>query len=117
MKKREFDIVIIGSGAGGGAVAEELSPLCRDGVRIAVLEWGPKFRDSDFSGQELDMANKLYFDGGGFLTKDKSMTLAFGRAYGGSTVVYTGTSLTIPEETVKRWGVSDITWEDLRARS
>ena len=32
-------------------------------------------------------------------------------------MVYTGTSLTIPEETVKRWGVSDITWEDLRARS
>lgn len=114
---KEFDIVIIGSGAGGGAVAKELSPLCRQGIKIAVLEWGPKFRDSDFTGKELEMANKLYFDGGGFLTKDRNMTLAFAKAYGGSTVVYTGTSLVIPEETVHRWGVEGLSWEDIRNRS
>jgi len=37
MKRRSYDIVIIGSGAGGGTVAQELWSLCRDGVRIAVL--------------------------------------------------------------------------------
>ncbi|MBI4368764.1 MAG: GMC family oxidoreductase [Elusimicrobia bacterium] len=117
MQEKQFDIVIIGSGAGGGAAAQELSGLCKDGVRIGLLEWGPKFRESDYTGQELEMAQKLYFDGGGVLTKDKSMTLAFAKAYGGSTVVYTGTSLTILKETVARWGVPGITWEDLKERS
>ena len=50
------------------------------------------------------MATRLYIDSGGFLTADRTMTLAFGRAYGGSTVVYTGTSLTIPSATVREVG-------------
>jgi len=40
MKRHGHDIAIIGSGAGGGTVAQELPSLCRDGVRIAVLEKG-----------------------------------------------------------------------------
>jgi choline dehydrogenase-like flavoprotein len=117
MGERSFDIVIIGSGAGGGAVAKELAPLCRDGVRIAVLEWGPKLAEHEYTGRELEMAGKLYVDSGGVFTRQRTMTLAFGRAYGGSTVVYTGTSLMIPERPVRRWGVPGLEWSDLRRRS
>ncbi len=117
MFDEDFDIVIIGSGAGGGTVAKELSPLCRSGVRIAVLEAGPRLTEQDFTGREIEMARKLYFDGGGFVTKDKTMTLAFAKAYGGSTVVYTGTSLLISPKTVERWGVKGLEWEDLQRRS
>ncbi|MBI3269777.1 MAG: GMC family oxidoreductase [Planctomycetes bacterium] len=117
MREKEFDIVIVGSGAGGGTVAQELAPLCKDGVRIAVLEWGPKLREEEFTGREVEMANRLYFDGGGFLNRDRSMTFAFARAYGGSTVVYTGTSLTIRPETVNRWGVPGLFASDLVERS
>jgi choline dehydrogenase-like flavoprotein len=112
-----YDIVIIGSGAGGGAVAKELAPLARAGTRIAVLEWGAKLAEEEYTGHEVDMAGKLYFDNGGVFTRDRAMTLAYGRAYGGSTVVYTGTSLTIPERVVQRWGVPGLDWEDLRRRS
>ena len=42
MKRVAYDIAIVGSGAGGGTVAQELSPLCRQGLRIAVLEKGPR---------------------------------------------------------------------------
>ena len=63
------------------------------------------------------MAGKLYFDSGGTFTKDRVMTLAYGRAYGGSTVVYTGTSLTMPEEVVERWNVPGLEFEDLHRRS
>ncbi len=117
MHDKQVDIVIVGSGAGGGTVAQELSPLCQDGVKIAVLEWGPKFKEEEFTGRELEMAQRLYFDEGGFLTKDRSMTLAFAKAYGGSTVVYTGTSLTLPKATVERWGVKGLDHQDFARRS
>src|SRR5439155_644587 len=79
---RSYDIVVIGSGAGGGTVAQELGPLVRDGVRILVLEKGPRFADQEFTGRELEMADALYQDGGAFLTRDGTMTLAFASAYG-----------------------------------
>lgn len=117
MKRRSYDIVIIGSGAGGGTVAQELSPLCRDGVSIAVLEKGPKLRDDEFTGREVEMAKALYEDGGGFLTAEQTMTLAFGSAYGGSTVVYTGTSLLPPERVLQRWNVPGLTFADVEQRA
>ncbi len=117
MREKSYDIVIVGSGAGGGAVAKELAPLAAAGTRIAVLEWGPKLREEEFTGREMEMAKKLYVDDGGFLTAERTMTLAFGRAYGGSTVVYTGTSLIIPRETVERWRVPGLDWEDVARRS
>jgi len=117
MKRHSYDIVIIGSGAGGGTVAQELSSLCRDGVRIAVLEKGPKLRDEEFTGREVEMAKALYEDGGGFLTAEQTMTLAFGSAYGGSTVVYTGTSLLPPERVLQRWSVPGLTFADVEQRA
>ncbi|MBZ5613455.1 MAG: GMC family oxidoreductase [Acidobacteriia bacterium] len=117
MKRRSYDIVIVGSGAGGGTVAQELSPLCRDGVRVVVLEKGPKLRDEEFTGREVEMAKALYEDGGGFLTAEQTMTLAFGSAYGGSTVVYTGTSLLPPERVLRRWNVPGLTFSDVEQRA
>ena len=94
-RARRYDVVIIGLGRrrrhrrpGAGAARAPTA------LRIVVLEAGPKLRDDEFTGREVEMADALYADGGGFLTADGTMTLAFGRAYGGSTVVYTGTSLT-----------------------
>ena len=117
MIEKDYDIVIVGSGAGGGTVAKELAPLCKDGVRIAVLEWGPKLAEDEYSGREIDMAGRLYVESGGFLTADGTMTLAMGRAYGGSTVVYTGTSIPIRAATVKRWDVPGLSHDDLAPRA
>lgn len=117
MRDEQFDVVIVGSGAGGGTIARELSPLCRDGVRIAVLECGPRLKEDEYTGRELEMAERLYFESGGVLTKDRSVTLAFGRAYGGSTVVYTGTSLALARETFDRWAVPGLDYDDLLNRS
>jgi choline dehydrogenase-like flavoprotein len=110
------DVAIIGSGAGGGAVAAALSPLARDGKRVLVLERGPRFRDDEFTGLELEMAPALYLDSGGFLTADGTMTLAAGQAFGGSTVVYTGTSLSPPERVIRGWDVPGLDHGDLVRR-
>src|SRR6185503_941302 len=112
-----YDVVIVGAGAGGGTVAQALAPLAAAGKRILVLEKGPRFLDQDFTGRELDMAPELYEDGGGFLTADGTMTLAFARGYGGSTIVYTGTSLIAPERVIEQWRVPGLTHADIAQRS
>jgi len=112
-----YDVVIVGAGAGGGTVAQALAPLAAAGKRILVLEKGPRFLDQDFTGRELDMAPELYEDGGGFLTADGTMTLAFGRGYGGSTIVYTGTSLIAPERVIRDWNVPGLDHADIERRS
>lgn len=111
------DVVVIGSGAGGGTVAAALAPLVADGASVLVLERGPRLRDDEFTGRELEMAEHLYADGGGFLTADGAMTLAFGRAYGGSTVVYTGTSLIPPERVIRGWDVPGVEHDDVARRA
>jgi choline dehydrogenase-like flavoprotein len=117
MIEKAYDVVIIGSGAGGGTAAQRLAPLVRQGYRVLVIEQGARLADDEFTGRELDMADALYEDGGGFLTADGTMTLAFGRTYGGSTVVYTGTSLIAPERVIRRWDVPGLDAADLARRS
>lgn len=111
-----YDIVIIGSGAGGGTVAKELSPLCQKGLKIALLEWGGAFEKKDNTRSEIKMAKKYYFDFGGFQTSSQDLTLAFAKAVGGSTSVYTGTSLIAPAEVFERWNVPGIDLTDLGPR-
>lgn len=117
MNTLHYDVAIVGSGAGGGTVAAELAELCRQGKSVIVIEQGPRIRDDAYTGTELDMAESLYEDGGGFLTAEGTMTLAFGRAYGGSTVVYTGTSLIAPKRVIDDWSVPGLDWSDVAQRS
>ncbi|HSM03634.1 MAG TPA: GMC family oxidoreductase [Longimicrobiales bacterium] len=117
MNQTRVDVLVVGSGAGGGTVAARLAPLAREGRRILVLEQGPRLEDREFDGSETSMPAALYEDGAGFLTADGTMTLAFGRAYGGSTVVYTGTSLDPPRRVIEGWGVPGLTHEDLLRRT
>jgi choline dehydrogenase-like flavoprotein len=117
MKTVHADVVIVGSGAGGGTVAQALAPMAEQGKRVLVLERGARFQDREFNGNEMEMADALYLDSGGFLTADGAMTLAVGQAYGGSTVVYTGTSLHAPARVIEGWNVPGLTHGDLLERS
>lgn len=117
MNELRYDVVIIGSGAGGGVAALELADLVRQGRRVLVVEQGARLADDEFTGDELGMAAALYADGGGFLTADGTMTLAFGQAYGGSTVVYTGVSLIAPRRVIERWNVPGLDFTDVERRS
>lgn len=117
MRETEADVVIVGSGAGGGTVALGLAPLAEAGARVVVLEAGPRVPPAARTGRELEMARRLYVDAGGMLTRDRSLTLAMGRAYGGSTLVYTGVSLVPEREVVAGWGVPGLDPEDVLARA
>ncbi|MFN2315386.1 MAG: GMC family oxidoreductase N-terminal domain-containing protein [Gemmatimonadales bacterium] len=114
---KHYDVIIVGSGAGGGTVAAALAPVVAAGMKVLVVEKGPRFRQEDFTGREREMASALYGDSGGFLTADGTMTLAFAEGYGGSTLVYTGTSLIAPERVITGWDVPGVTFGDVETRS
>ena len=59
-----YDVVIIGSGASGGAVAYS---LCKAGYKVAVLEKGRLMKREEFSKDELaycrrDLVTPSLFD-------------------------------------------------------
>jgi choline dehydrogenase-like flavoprotein len=111
-----YDVVIIGSGAGGGTVAKELASLCGKGLKVALLEWGGRFEKKDNTREELAMADKYYFGHGGVQNAEQDMTFAFAKAVGGTTNVYTGTSIVPGDEVFARWGVPGIDLKDLKPR-
>jgi choline dehydrogenase-like flavoprotein len=49
-------VVIIGSGAGGGTLANE---LCQKGIDVVVIEAGPRFSENDIENDEWAMYDKL----------------------------------------------------------
>ncbi|MCO5165924.1 MAG: GMC family oxidoreductase N-terminal domain-containing protein [Planctomycetes bacterium] len=110
------DVVVVGSGAGGGAVAARLAPLCAAGRRVLVLEQGARLTDDELTGREVEMARALYAQGGGVLTAERTLSLAMGCTLGGSTAVYTGTSLRPAARVIEAWGVPGLDHEDLSRR-
>jgi len=54
----DYDVVIVGSGAGGGICA---SALTAAGLRVAMLEKGPHYTERDFIHDELRMCRRWFF--------------------------------------------------------
>ncbi len=113
--KREYDAVIVGSGAGGGTIAQGLIPLAEKGAKIAILESGPHYTKEYFTQREIEMTGLLWY-GGAWPLKDGSITMAAGKGVGGSTMVYTGVTFRLPDEVCQEWNIPGLTPEDLRPR-
>ncbi|MFI5302634.1 MAG: GMC family oxidoreductase N-terminal domain-containing protein, partial [Polyangiales bacterium] len=97
----EAEVVVIGTGAGGAAMAYELA---RRGRAVLMLEEGEYHRRSAFTGNASAMSRKLY--------RDHGMTIAYGnvgipvwagRAVGGTTLINSGTCYRAPERVFARW--------------
>jgi choline dehydrogenase-like flavoprotein len=80
----ECDVVIVGSGAGGGTAA---GVLAKEGLDVVVVEAGGYFSEEDFDGAELNGYLRLYLGGGGNPTPDQSIGLLAGSCLGGGTIV------------------------------
>ncbi|MBL0125187.1 MAG: GMC family oxidoreductase [Betaproteobacteria bacterium] len=106
----ECDVVIVGSGAGGGTAAEALTLA---GLNVVMIEEGPFKSSSDFRMRERDAYPQLYQESAGRQTKDKSITILQGRSVGGSTTVNWTSSFRTPPATLqhweKVWGLDDYT--------
>jgi choline dehydrogenase-like flavoprotein len=97
----DCDVVVIGTGAGGGTAAEILALA---GLRVVMLEEGAYKTAKDFTLRESDASTELYFDGGSRTTKDGTMTILQGRTVGGSTTVNWTASFRTPAPILQHWG-------------
>jgi choline dehydrogenase-like flavoprotein len=104
------DVVIVGSGAGGGRMAAELAAAGKD---VLVLEKGGYFGEADFSGLEAEMTPELYLRRGTLATVDLGMVVLAGSCLGGGTIVNWSTSLRTPPHVLEEWerehGVTGVT--------
>ena len=96
----DCDVVVVGSGAGGGVVAGELALA---GKAVVVLEKGGYYNEADFNQLELDMFSRLYLDRGAAASKDQSLTVLAGSCLGGGTVINYTTSFRTPDRVRDEW--------------
>ncbi|MCE9687003.1 GMC family oxidoreductase [Shewanella sp. AS16] len=96
----EADVVIVGSGAGGGVAAEILTQA---GLQVILLEAGPLKSSSDFNMEERRAYPDLYQQAAAMKTADKGISLFQGRAVGGSTTINWTTCIRTPEATLDFW--------------
>ena len=96
----DADIVIIGSGAGGGIAAEQLTLA---GFNVLLLEEGAWYTRDDFVMQERWAYPNLYQEGAARKTRDQAIGILQGRTVGGSTTVNWTTSIRTPQPTLAYW--------------
>ncbi|HEY7590192.1 MAG TPA: GMC family oxidoreductase N-terminal domain-containing protein [Candidatus Limnocylindrales bacterium] len=96
----DADVIVVGSGAGGGVVARDLAMAGRS---VLVLEAGPLVTEAAMPVDELDAFDRLYLDHGLTATWDGSATLLAGAAVGGGTLVNWMTCVGSPAELRAEW--------------
>lgn len=105
----EADVVVVGSGSGGGVAAGELAA---GGKKVIVLEAGGYFNESDFVQSELLAYQNLFLRGGFFPTADGMVNIAAGATVGGGSTVNWSNSVRTPQTVRNHWaenhGLTDV---------
>src|SRR5450432_11764 len=94
------DVVVVGSGAGGGVVAGELSAA---GLDVIVLEKGGYYAEQDFDGHELPSVQRLFENLGLLSTSDQGMVVLAGSTLGGGTTVNWCASFRTRPDVLDEW--------------
>ncbi len=100
----DFDAIIVGSGAGGGPVAWQLTEA---GKRVAIIEAGGFYTTIDFNRFELVQLRKLWWKprwtSNYEIGYDEEIALGMGRCVGGSTTIFTAVAARAPDFNFKEW--------------
>lgn len=110
--QREFDadVVVVGTGAGGGVVGTELAEA---GRRVLFVEEGSYHPTSSFNPYLTESIPRLYRDASAtMILGTPGIPYVEGRCVGGSTVINGGMAYRAPERVLAEWqsqtGLSDL---------
>jgi hypothetical protein len=111
----ECDVVVVGTGAGGAAVA---TGLAKRGHAVLLVEEGAHFTRADFTGRPMAMMQKMYRQGGLTVAVGNTVIpIPLGKGVGGTTLINSGTCLRMPDSTLAHWredfGLDEFTSEML----
>lgn len=100
--KDKYDIVIIGSGAGGAAAAYELS---KHNLSVAVFEVGKEPTEEEFLNDfPIDRGTKYFWESGlTFTNGNPSITIPIGKVLGGTVTLNSGTLYRVPTFGLTNW--------------
>ena len=96
----DADVCIVGSGAGGGVVADRLATA---GKSVVILEAGSPDQAADFDQREVVGMQRLYLDQGTTATRDVSVAIFAGSGVGGGTSINWQTCLRTPDYIRADW--------------
>jgi choline dehydrogenase-like flavoprotein len=91
----EYDVVVIGSGAGGAVAAHNVAA---QGYKVLIVEAGPFYPSHLITHHELEMIAALYKHGGVQTTTNSDFVIFQGRNVGGSSTVNNGICLRVNED-------------------
>jgi long-chain-alcohol oxidase len=102
----EADVVVVGSGAGGGVMAGE---LVKAGLKVIVLEKGGYYTSEDFKKWRESEASKNILERGGLVqSKSGSVAILAGSCVGGGTLVNWSASFRTPKFVLDDWAAEGL---------